>query len=73
MKLLSIMLVVMLLVAFAAPVFADEGGVPNDDAWWGQLHKLIAEYGSVSAMVHLLQWVADMLDMPLGQLIKVLK
>jgi hypothetical protein len=33
------MLLVVLFVAIAAPVFADEGGVANENAKWGQDHK----------------------------------
>ncbi len=38
-KVLFIMIIVALLVAIAAPVFADTGGEPNDQAVWGELHK----------------------------------
>ena len=73
MKVLFIMLVVVLLVAFAAPAFADQGGVPNENAEFGQLHKEIAEDGSVSEVVHAAQDYAESNDTNLGQLIKAFK
>ena len=48
-RLLVIILVVALLVAFAAPVFADKKGKPNDNACWGQLHKITE---NVSEAIH---------------------
>jgi hypothetical protein len=67
MKVLFIMLIVMLLVAFAAPAFADKGGLPNDNAAFGQAHKALAEVGSVSEEVHAAQEAAGT---NLGQYIK---
>lgn len=70
MKVLFIMLIVMLLVAFAAPAFADKGGLPNDNAAFGQAHKALAEVGSVSEEVHTAQEVAEAAGTNLGQYIK---
>jgi hypothetical protein len=69
MKVLFIMLVVVLLVALAAPAFADQGGDPNKNADWGQAHKNYD--GKISDAVHYLQDIAD--ETNLGQLIKELK
>ncbi len=73
MKVLFIMLIVVLLVAFAVPVFADKGGEANENANFGQIHKLLAAggSGSVSDMMHLCQEIAEEdYGMNLGQLIK---
>jgi hypothetical protein len=48
-RLFVIIFVVASLVAFAAPVFADKKGVPNDNACWGQVHKIIE---NVSEEIH---------------------
>jgi len=71
MKVLFIMLIVVLLVAFAAPVFADKDGVPNENADWGQAHKNYD--GKISDAVHEGQDFAEALGMNLGQLIKIIK
>ena len=71
MKVLFIMLVVVLLVALAAPAFADQGGDPNENADWGQEHKNYD--GKISDAVHEIQDFAEALGMNLGQLIKELK
>ena len=71
MKVLFIMLVVVLLVAFAASAFADQGGVPNENAGWGQAHKNYD--GKISEAVHAAQDIAELLDTNLGQLIKLVK
>ena len=65
-----IVLVVVLLVAFAAPIFADKDGVPNDNADFGQVVKALED---VSATVHEGQDIAEDLGMNLGQLIKIIK
>jgi hypothetical protein len=65
------MLVVVLLVALAAPAFADQGGVPNENADWGQEHKNYD--GKISDAMHEGQDIAEGLGMNLGQLIKVSK
>ena len=72
MKVLLIMLIVMLLVAFAAPAFADEKGEPNHNACFGQFHKNIEDsgYDKVSAAVHEGQGDAADEGMNLGQFIK---
>jgi hypothetical protein len=70
MKVLSIILVVILLVALAVPVFADKDGVPNDNAGWGQMHKEVAATASVSAAIHYQQGVAEAAGTNLGQLFK---
>ena len=72
-KVLFIMMIAVLLVAFAAPAFADKDGVANENADWGQLHKLVAATGSVSEVVHIGQAIAEVLDTNLGQLIKIVK
>ena len=71
MKVLFIMLVVVLLVALAAPAFADQGGDPNENADWGQAHKNYD--GKISDAVHYLQDIAEADETNLGQLIKELK
>ena len=76
MKVLFIMLIVLLLVAFAVPVFADKGGVYNENADFGQAHKLAAATGSgsVSYNVHMGQEVAESYGAKnFGQLIKMMK
>ena len=70
MKVLFIMLIVILLVAFAAPVFADKGGVPNDNADFGQTFKWVAANYSVSEAVHDGQAQAEAAGKNLGQFIK---
>jgi hypothetical protein len=69
-KVLFIMLIVMLLVALAAPVFADKGGIPNENAAFGQTH---AENDDVKGLVIIMKANADAGDMNLGQHIKTLK
>jgi len=75
-KVLFIMLIVGLLVAFAVPVFADKDGVPNENADFGQAHKLAAATGSgsVSYNVHMGQEAAESMGAKnFGQLIKIVK
>ena len=69
MKVLFIMLIVVLLVLFTAPVFADKGGEPNDNAAFGQLHKL---HGG-KVITDALKDYAEGNDMNLGQTIKEAK
>ena len=71
MKVLFIMLLVVMLVAIAAPVFADKDGEPNDNADWGQLHKAIAETGSISEGVH--ETKDALVDQNFGQWVKEYK
>ena len=73
-KVLFIMLIAVLLVAFAAPVLADKDG-PNDNACWGQIHKNIEDsgYDKVSDGVHDLQEVAKELETNFGQLVQIVK
>ena len=71
-KVLFIMLIAVLLVALAAPAFADKGGMPNENATWGQAHKNIEDFGyeKVSVAMHDLQDIAEAAETNLGQLIK---
>jgi len=73
MKVLFIMLIVVLLVAFAVPVFANKDGFYNENALWGQAHKILAETGSVSEAVHGGQVFAETHGTNFGQLIKEFK
>ena len=68
-RLQVIILVVALLVVFAAPVFADKGGEANDNALFGQVHKLLG--GKV--VTDILKDAAEANDMNLGQTIKLIK
>ena len=74
MKVLFIMLLVVLLVAIAAPVFADPADPVDKSegkAAWGQAHKNIEDFDKVSDGVHYLQEVAaEEFETNLGQLIK---
>ena len=74
-KVLFIMLIVMLLVAFAATVFADQKATPNDNAEWGQIHKNIGVWGyeKVSDAMHDLQVYAAGAGTNVGQMIKEAK
>jgi hypothetical protein len=67
------MFIVVLLVAIAAPVFADQKATPNDNAKWGQVHKNIEDWGfeKVSDATHSQQAMAaaDPYNMNLGQFI----
>ena len=69
-KVLFIMMIAVLLVAFAAPVFADKDGVANENAGWGQMHKEVAATASVSEAVHYQQGVAEAADTNFGQYCK---
>ena len=71
-KVLFIMLIAVLLVALAAPAFADKKVTPNA---WGQAHKNIedSEYDKVSDAVHDLQEVAKGLEMNFGQFVQMAK
>jgi len=69
MKVLFIMLIVVLLVAFAVPVFANKDGVPNANAWFGQVHKTFT--GSV--VIDVLKQDALAHFMNVGQVIKIIK
>jgi len=66
-KVLFIMMIVVLLVAFAAPVFADKDGVPNESADFGKLHKNADDN---SEMIGWWKGHADDADQNLGQFIK---
>jgi len=67
-KVLFIMLIAVLLVALAAPAFADKGGEANENADFGQLHKNYDP--KPNALVDRLKWNADNNEMNLGQFIK---
>jgi len=66
-KVLFIMMIAVLLVAFAAPVFADKDGVANESADFGKLHK---NADSNSEMIGWWKGHAEAAVQNLGQYIK---
>jgi hypothetical protein len=36
---IALLLGAVLALSIIAPAIADKGNMPNEDAWWGQLHK----------------------------------
>ena len=75
MKVLHIMLIVMLLVAFTAPVFADKGGEPNDEAIWGEAHKSELGKALIEFAKDVTKFLAKELDVDInwGQATKIAK
>jgi hypothetical protein len=63
------MLIAVLLVALAAPAFADKKATPNDNALFGQWHKV----GGGKVFTDVLKEAAVLFETNVGQAIKIIK